>query len=103
MKNINCCLVSGQQPDGIDQTDETTTEITTASNGNWTPPSNWTGRSSAFYQSFDSSDGFILMEGTQNASDPVPLVPGKVSYITFFSRKIISIKLKSKTKSQSTS
>ena len=84
-------------------TDETTSEISTTSNGNWNPPSNWTGPHAVLYQSFDSSDGIILKEGTQNASDPVPVVFGKVSYISFFSRKITSMKLKSKIKSQSTS
>ena len=104
-KNINCCLVSGQQPNKIDQPNETTTEISTvtettivvtiavetttgsASNGIWNPRSGWTGPSAVLYQSFDSSDGFVLMEGTQNASVPVPLVSGKVSYISFFQEK----------------
>ena len=47
--------------------------------GSWDPPSNWTGPSAVFYQSFDSSDGFVLMEGTEATSDCVPLVSGKVS------------------------
>ena len=67
-------------------TDETTSEISTASKGNWNPPSNWTGPSAVLYQSFDSSDGFILKEGTQNASVPVLVVFGKVSYIIFFQK-----------------
>ena len=94
IKNINCYLASGQQPDGIDQPDEitteittvteTTTDVTTASNGNRNLPSGWTGPSAVLYQSFDSSDGLFLKEGTQTASNPVPLVSGKVRYISFF-------------------
>ena len=74
---------------------ETTTveEIEITSAADWNPPSNWTGPSAVLYQSFDNSDGFILKEGTQNVSVPVPLVSGKVSYIRFVFRKIISIKL----------
>ena len=48
------------------------------SNGSWIPPPCWTGPSPILYQSFDSSDGFVLKEGTQNPSVPVPLVSGKV-------------------------
>ena len=83
IKNINCCLVSGQQPDGIDQPDETTTEITTPLNGNWNPPSGWTGPSAAIYQSFDRSDELVLKEGTQTTSNSVPLVSGKVRSMFF--------------------
>ena len=54
------------------------------SNGSWIPPSDWTGPCPVLYQSFDSSDGFVLMEGTQATLDSVPLVSGKVSYISFF-------------------
>ena len=75
-KLLNYYLVSSQLSD-IDQ-----------SNGSWIPPSNWTGPSAVFYQSFDSSDGFVLMEGTRNASDSVPLVSGKVNYIGFVFRKV---------------
>ena len=62
------------------------------SHGNWNPPSNWTEPSAVLYQSFDSSDGFVLMEGTQAKSDSVQLVLGKVGY-NFF-RKIICVKSK---------
>ena len=60
--------------------------------GSWDPPSNWSGPSAVLYQSFDESDGFVLMEGTQATSDSVPLVLGKVGY-NFF-RKIVSVKSK---------
>ena len=52
---------------------------------NWTPPSNWTGPTAVLYQSFDSSDGFVLMEGTQTTSNSVPLMSGKVKYMSLFS------------------
>ena len=52
------------------------------SNLNWNPPSSWTGPSAVLYQSFDSSDGFVLMERHQAASNSVPLVSGKVKYIS---------------------
>ena len=64
---VTCYLVSSQQSDG-----------------SWIPPSSWTGPSAVIYQNFDSSDGFGLMEGTQAASDSVPLVSGKVKYTRFF-------------------
>ena len=68
-------------------TNETTTEITTVSNGIWTPPSNWTGPGAILYQSFDSSDGLELMEGNQSAAmNSVPLVSGMVSYIISFEK-----------------
>ena len=57
------------------------------SNVNWTPPSNWTGPNAVFYQSFDSSDGLVLMEGTEPTSDCIPLVSGKVGYIRLFHKK----------------
>ena len=63
---------------------KTTIDITTASNENWNPPSSWTGPSAALYQNFNSSYGFLLIEGTQATSNPVPLVSGKVRYISFF-------------------
>ena len=75
-KLLNYYLVSIQLGD-IDQ-----------SNGSWIPPSNWTGSNAVFYESFDSSDGFVLMEGTRNTSDSVPLVSGKVNYIGFVFRKV---------------
>ena len=69
----------------------------------WTPPINWTGPCAVLYQSFDSSYGFVLMEGTQAAAmNCVPLVSGKVSYISIF-QKNNQLELKSKIKSQSTS
>ena len=39
-----------------------------------------TGADAAFYYNFDSSDGFVLMEGTQQMGS-VPLVTGKVRHI----------------------
>ena len=63
------------------------------SNVNWIPPSDWTGPSAVLYQSFDSSDGFVLMEGTQPATmNCVPLVSGKVRNIRFVFKKITSMK-----------
>ena len=44
----------------------------------WFPPFGWTGPDTALYRSFDSSDGLVLMEGTQQMG-PIPLVPGKVN------------------------
>ena len=38
------------------------------------------------YQSFDRSDGLVLMEGTEATSDCVPLVSGKVRYIRLFQK-----------------
>ena len=75
--NIYYCLVSSKQ-----------------SNGSWIPPSDWTGPCAVLYQSFDNSDGFVLMEGTEAASDPVSLVSGKVGHIKFVFMKIISMKSK---------
>ena len=49
----------------------------------WTPPSNWTGPSAVFYQNFDSSDGFVLMERTEAASNSIQIVSGKVRYIVW--------------------
>ena len=43
----------------------------------WIPPVNWTGPDAAIYYNFDNSDGFVLMEGTQEMG-PVPLVTGQV-------------------------
>ena len=59
---------------------------------NWNPPSEWTGPIVVLYEGFDRSDGLVLMEGNEVASDPAPLVPGKVRHILFF--KIISMKSK---------
>ena len=43
----------------------------------------WTGPIAVLYQSFDNSDGFVLMEGIQQAAmNFVPLVPGEVGYIS---------------------
>ena len=53
------------------------------------------------YQSFDSSDGFVLMEGTEAASNSVPLVSGKVGYIKFVFRKLMGEKSKTTSKTQS--
>ena len=55
--------------------------VSQQSDGSRIPPSSWTGSSAVLYQSFDSSDGFVMMEGTQAASNPVPLVSGKVGYM----------------------
>ena len=65
------------------------------SNVNWIPSSNWTGPSAVLYQSFDSSEGVILMEKTEPAAmNCVLLVSGKVKYIRFVFR---TIRVKSKT------
>ena len=45
---------------------------------NWIHSSGWTVPNAALYYSFDSLDGFVLMEGTQATLDFVPLVSGKV-------------------------
>ena len=56
---------------------------TKPSDGSWIPPPCWTGPIAVLYQSFDNSDGFVLMEGTQQAAmNFVPLVPGEVGYIS---------------------
>ena len=45
----------------------------------WIKPSEWTGPDAILYRSFDSSDGLVLMEGTEPAEiNSVPLVAGKV-------------------------
>ena len=77
------CLVCGKETDGIKQ-----------SNGSWIPPPCWTGPCAVLYLSCDSSDGFVLMEGTQATLDSVALVSGKVEYIRFVFRKITSVKPK---------
>ena len=38
----------------------------------------WTGPTAALYQSFDDSDGLVMMEGTA-PGDSVPLVCGQVN------------------------
>ena len=48
------------------------------SNVTWTPPCGWTGPDAVLYQSFDSSEGFILMEGNQTTIRSIPLIAGKV-------------------------
>ena len=82
---MRCYLVSSKQSDE-----------------SWVPPPSWTGPSAVLYQSFDSSDGFVLVEGSQATSVPVPLVFGNVRYIGFVFRKIISVKSKTAVKNQST-
>ena len=67
--NINQYLISGKHSDG-----------------SWISPSNWTGPCPVLYQSFDSSDGFVLMEGTQATLDNVPLVSGKVRHVRLFQK-----------------
>ena len=52
------------------------------------PPFNWCGPEAAFYYSFDSSDGFVLMEGTQKMG-PVPIINGQVIWINV--EEIISV------------
>ena len=45
----------------------------------WVQASGWTGPDAVLYQSFDSSDGLVLMEGTKVAEiNCVPLLAGKV-------------------------
>ena len=46
----------------------------------WIPPVTWAGPDAALYYSCDSSDGFMLMEGTQEMG-PVPPVCGQVILI----------------------
>ena len=43
----------------------------------WNKPPNWSGPEAAFYQGFDTSDGLVSWEGT-NQTCNVPLVSGKV-------------------------
>ena len=43
----------------------------------WTEPNYWIGTKASWYQSFDSSAGLVLMEGSQ-AVCHIPLVSGKV-------------------------
>ena len=71
---INRYPVSSQQSDEVNQSTESCT-----------PPLSWAEPSAVFYQRFDSSHGFSLMEGTQTTSGSVPLVSGKVRYIVLFS------------------
>ena len=71
---INRYPVSSQQSDECNQSTESTT-----------PQLSRAESSAVFYQSFDNSHGFNLMEGTQTASGSVPLVSGKVRYIVLFS------------------
>ena len=47
--------------------------------GTWAAPSRWTGPPAVLYRSFDSSDGLVLMEGTEATLDSVTLVSGKVN------------------------
>ena len=46
----------------------------------WKPPVNWTGPNAAIYWSFDSSDGFNLMEGSLETGGLVPIETGQVLY-----------------------
>ena len=46
----------------------------------WIEPCGWTGQQATFYQSFYSSDGFILYEGL-NQTQSVTLVSGQVKDI----------------------
>ena len=48
-----------------------------AGKGFWNKPSDWSGPEPAFYESFDTSDGLILLEGNMQTPE-VPLVSGKV-------------------------
>ena len=43
----------------------------------WTQPPGWTGSNAVLYQSFDSSDGVVLKEGTTKR-DNIPRICGKV-------------------------
>ena len=52
----------------------------------WIPPNGWTGPDAAVYWGFDNSDGFVLMEGTEEKG-LVPLVTGQVIYIKSSSLK----------------
>ena len=45
--------------------------------GSWNKPPDWSGPEAAFYESFDTSDGLVSWEGT-NQTCNVPHVPGKV-------------------------
>ena len=45
--------------------------------GFWNKPPDWSGPEAAFYQGFDTSDGLVSWEGT-NQTCTVPLVSGKV-------------------------
>ena len=55
-------------------------EETTVTGETWIPPNGWTGPDAAVYWSFDSSDGFVLMEGTKEKG-LVPLVTGQVNHL----------------------
>ena len=56
----------------------------------WNPPSCWTGPNAALHQSFDTSDGFVLMEGMNETTLQNSTVPGKVNsaniemFVVFF-------------------
>ena len=56
------------------------TALSEQSDEGCTPPNCWNDSTPVLYYSFDSSDGFILVEGTQQIG-VVPLVEGKVRYI----------------------
>ena len=45
--------------------------------GFWNRPPDWSGPEAAFYQGFNTSDGLVSWEGT-NQTCTVPLVSGKV-------------------------
>ena len=57
-------------------------ECVPVSTGPWTPPCRWSGPDPAFYQSFDSLDGLVLMEGTEQIS--LPGISGKVIHTDTF-------------------
>ena len=43
----------------------------------WNVRNSWTGPNAVLYQSFDDSDGYVLMEGIQQMGC-VPVISGKV-------------------------
>ena len=43
----------------------------------WIPPVDWSGTNAVLYYNFDSSDGFVLMEATQEMG-PVQTLTGQV-------------------------
>ena len=50
------------------------------SNGLWNAPCEWTGPDAVLYESFDSSEGYVLMEGNAPSEMSISLVSGWVSY-----------------------
>ena len=65
---------------GATEISETETTSFISTERTWIQISGWTGPDAVLYWSFDSSDGLVLMEGTEATEiKPVPLVSGKVN------------------------